>query len=857
MSSSFSRKRLASAGTETRLEVPNLERDDAGSLSEKMTFDKLADRKLSLYRDCFQTESSESITLRELVDGIKGERWEEPTGNLRQLLSNGDRDTYKKQKLGMESVMLSGEISGPRSNAPSEGRLTHSGLLQIDIDAKDNPSLTVGDVISSCKNSPSVIAAWTSPSGEGVKAVVPIDPDLEAHRDAFLAAEMHFQAFGLKIDSAVKDPTRMMIVSHDPNLWINPAGAEVLKPLATSASTQGATRLPEHRCAPDEEYPAEEIELMLSYIPTRPPYDKWMKIAWAVFSYLPYDQANAALEAWSPSEEPGEYERLSRGRSNEPKVTIGTLIYYAKEHGYELKPEIPPNVIPLPTGGIGYRQCAVRVFSILAETRDVFYRGNGVCEVVKGGQGAVTFSAITPERFVELVETVGKRVAGRQTAPKGEGATGTTRRAFWRKQKMPLTVAKILLGSSAARELLPPLRQLVGSPLIVEDCKGGCEILQRGYHSFGGGTYVTSNLALAPFPHGIEVATTSLRWLLSDFSFASPSDMSRAVASLLSPALKFGGFIIDDFPLDVAEADQSQSGKTYRQKFVCALYGEKPTVITSRKGGVGSLDESVANALIAGHPFIALDNVRGRIDSALLETALRGQGVASCRGYRSHMNVDVTPFLWQLSTNGAELTSDLAKRSIITRVRKQPEAYKFTEFPEGDLIAHIKANRGGYLSAVYEVIKEWVALGKPQSQESRHEFRWWTRSLDWIVQNLFGLPPLMDGHRMEQNRTSNPKLQWLREVCLAVPSNQLCQSLSASQIVGIVEDAGIDIPGNRNSNEKPELRVGKLLGSLFKNAKKETLEVDGFKITRSEAEATRLEYGSTKRTYWIQRTGSC
>jgi hypothetical protein len=81
--------------------------------------------------------------------------------------------------------------------------------------------------------------------------------------------------------------------------------------------------------------------------------------------------------------------------------------------------------------------------------------------------------------------------------------------------------------------------------------------------------------------------------LLSDFDFVTASDKSRAVASFIAPALRFGRLIGADFPLDLAEADESQSGKTYRQKVACAIYGEKPYVIARRENGVGSLDESI------------------------------------------------------------------------------------------------------------------------------------------------------------------------------------------------------------------------------------------------------------------------
>ena len=249
-------------------------------------------------------------------------------------------------------------------------------------------------------------------------------------------------------------------------------------------------------------------------------------------------------------------------------------------------------------------------------------RSNSVCEIAKDGSKNHFIDLETPERFVDFVGTLGKRIAKREWADSAK-STGETRlgNAKWRTQNMTVSAAKIALQSQAARDLLPPLRQIVRCPLIVENEKGQCEILAEGYHRHGGGTFVGGPISLEKVPGGCLVAALVLKSLFTDFDFATPSDFARAMSCMISPALKMGGIITDDFPLDVAEADQSQSGKIYRQKMVAALYNETPSVITARKGGVGSLDESVANALLTGRPFITLDNIRGNLDSPLLEMA--------------------------------------------------------------------------------------------------------------------------------------------------------------------------------------------------------------------------------------------
>ena len=398
----------------------------------------------------------------------------------------------------------------------------------------------------------------------------------------------------------------------------------------------------------------------------------------------------------------------------------------------------------------------------------------------------------------------------------------------WRTTTFPSSSAKILLQTDSARTALPTITQLANCPIITPEGN----VLTRGYHHHAGGTFIGRGGKLQEVP--FDTAVESLFRLLADFDFATPSDASRAFASLISPALKQGGWIEDDFPLDLAEADQSQSGKTFRQKIVCMIYNEQQSSITSQKGGVGSLDEAVAAALIKGRPFITIDNFRGRMDSQIMESAIRGAGKVDCRTIGHRAEVNTRPFLWQLSTNGAELTRDLANRSIVTRIRKRPEGIVWHAHPEGSLEAHLRANQCFYLACVFAILREWKRQGRPITGESRHAIREWCRTLDGIVQ-MVGMSPLLDGHREQQLRTANPNLQWLREILLVMSEQDLGRELYASDLFRIAEENDIAFPGNPHSKDDPAVRVGRILKTLFKDAVDEKIEVDGFEFSRTSA----------------------
>ena len=215
--------------------------------------------------------------------------------------------------------------------------------------------------------------------------------------------------------------------------------------------------------------------------------------------------------------------------------------------------------------------------------------------------------------------------------------------------------------------------------------------------------------------------------------------------------------------MDIGEADASQSGKTYRQKVVAAVYRESPNVVVQRMGGVGGFDESIAQKLIDGRPFVLLDNFRGKLDSPYLEAVLTAPSSMPARvPHRGEVQVDPRSFVFQITSNGAETTRDLANRASIVRIKKRPEDYPFKVYSDGDLYAHVVANQPWYLGSIFAVIEEWAAKGRPRTNETRHDFREWVRVLDWIVRNIFNAAPLMDGHDEARQRVSDPRRVWLR-----------------------------------------------------------------------------------------------
>ncbi len=460
---------------------------------------------------------------------------------------------------------------------------------------------------------------------------------------------------------------------------------------------------------------------------------------------------------------------------------------------------------------------------------------------VADAAGRMTLAEISPAELASDLEGVAKLMAKDR---KGDIKLATCSEG----------TAKLILASRNFVEELPPLRVLSRCPVLVE--QEGELRLVVGYDAISG----ILAQGEAPMEMMVEEAVQLFDELLADFQFATPSDRSRALAAIITPALIMGNLLPGRAALDLGEADDSQSGKGYRHKLTAAIYGQTLSTVVQQRSGVGSMEEAFDRALIAGKIFISLDNVRGRIDSPKIESFLTEDSYNARCSFSRNLEIDPRRVCVMFTSNKADVTKDLANRSSCVRIMKQPDTYQYRRYPEGDILDRGRAQQPRYLGAVFAVVRAWHAAGKPRTEDTRHDFKAWAQTLDWIVQNLLGAAPLLDGHRETQQRMTNPALNWLRDVTLAVVrQGKASQWLIASDILDCIEEAGdIVTPGLREgANLEDDLvrrqalsQIGKLMKRCFSGG--ETVEVDGLGIDR---EYYRDELYHERLKYVVYRLG--
>jgi hypothetical protein len=159
--------------------------------------------KVTIFKNVFDKTQPHYLDLHKALERIQRGRSSKIVDEV--------REGNKEKKLELPVVCFSGEFASRSDEALFE----HSGFIVLDFDHVDvdatKKALGTDDFIYSC---------WTSPSGNGVKALVQIT-NPERHRDHFRALIKYFErTHGLELDESGINESRACFESYDPDLIV-------------------------------------------------------------------------------------------------------------------------------------------------------------------------------------------------------------------------------------------------------------------------------------------------------------------------------------------------------------------------------------------------------------------------------------------------------------------------------------------------------------------------------------------------------------------------------------------------------------------------------------------------------------
>ena len=171
--------------------------------------------KISIFRNF--NEVVENKPLEKILEDIKADTFKNQIIHLRKCLEANKMISYEREKKALPAFTPSGHFERGRK---MEFLKQYVPYLILDFDKIPDGKIT--EIRTKITNGPFTYTCFTSPSGNGLKAIIQTDATKETHADYFLKAQKYYEDLtGHPVDKSGKDITRLCFFSYDPDIYIN------------------------------------------------------------------------------------------------------------------------------------------------------------------------------------------------------------------------------------------------------------------------------------------------------------------------------------------------------------------------------------------------------------------------------------------------------------------------------------------------------------------------------------------------------------------------------------------------------------------------------------------------------------
>jgi predicted P-loop ATPase len=293
----------------------------AGALKGYLTTCRM---NISYFKSAFETKPTDTLIFSDFLAGIKHGKWQDIVINYRN-------NKIKKELLPCVTS------SGVFDHRSYKGLKEHSGILNIDIDQKQNIGINLIDTRDQLYADPFVLGGHISVGGNGLSLYVKINS--KKHYESFCALEKYFaNKYEIIIDKGTKDVPRARFISYDPEAFIN------------EKSKKWDSYIEKQKQPPKSygEYVSSksDFEFVMQQITRNAiniteDYHDWVKVGFAIASEFG-DRGRQYFHDVSKVSSKYDFEKCEKKydnilKSNVSNVKISSFFWMAKNAGIEIK----------------------------------------------------------------------------------------------------------------------------------------------------------------------------------------------------------------------------------------------------------------------------------------------------------------------------------------------------------------------------------------------------------------------------------------------------------------------------------------------------------------------------------------
>ncbi len=298
----------------------------------------------------------------------------------------------------------------------------------------------------------------------------------------------------------------------------------------------------------------------------------------------------------------------------------------------------------------------------------------------------------------------------------------------------PMHVARDLLAMPEPP--LPILRGLSEAPILTA---AGAIHDRPGYDGASGIVYAPPvGFTVPPVPDAPrrdEIAAARALLLdefLGDFPFITAADRAHALALLLHPFVR--DLIAGATPLHSVEKSTPGTGATLLVNAATLLaVGRAPAVMAEGRDE-DEWRKRVMAVLLKAAPVVVIDNLRRRLDSAALSSAITALNWEDRLLGRTEMVTVPVRCLWVVTGNNPALSAEIARRTIRIRLdARTDQPWLRSGFRHPDLLAWARERRPDLIHAALVLGRAWVAAGRPEGPGVLGMFEAWCKVMGGLL----------------------------------------------------------------------------------------------------------------------------
>jgi putative DNA primase/helicase len=301
---------------------------------------------VSFYQNVFDKKGT-PVSASSILADIRDGKWAKQITILRMMQDEKAQKAFK-------NTLPCYTPSGLFSERDAESQKSHSGVLLLDFDAKDNPCLVekFNEIRDKLIADQFTHFLFTSCRGNGIALAVKIDP--AKHLESFLFLEGYYkEKYELVVDKGCKDVCRLRFISYDPGVYFN-ENAGVVVPLSAEAKQHAET--PAIRTGNISNTHVMDTIIASGKLIGDDTYEEWIKKGFALVTEFGESgrQYFHALSRVSPKYDPADCDRKYDNclRTNRGEVNFASIIRLAKKAGVMLNGKKTPARLPKVVPGV-------------------------------------------------------------------------------------------------------------------------------------------------------------------------------------------------------------------------------------------------------------------------------------------------------------------------------------------------------------------------------------------------------------------------------------------------------------------------------------------------------------------------